>query len=590
MNHPFSVTCYKNDIGIFTVYGARIKQRKNTYPYSPKAIHNIPVPRDPRFIDKIFYEVVLFTNPELSQSVTCYQAKDKNKAEVFLNNFIELCSKDYRYIDLSRIPDTPLKKENYSFDNNETQPKKDYYKINKNDSSIENIPDSDIDPRYINDPRTNPFYDVFDNISKEPRYTREPKHYYDNPPYYNEIDEIDYNKQPKRDGEIMSFTSDNKPSMTPINPYDYPYYNEEIFNNKIHVVPEPKKEDKPFIFPVVPPPVREKIIVYYGNGGFAMGESVISNIKEISPSALRVMLSKNYHSTFTNMNPRDNIVVKKGVLDCILPDATFKTNMDIAGEWSFFMIPDKFYKLVEDFNWYYKEDTIDGTWFELDKTIPQTTFTVQDNGVRYYVNAVRLNGRYDMRFAKSGVNFNNEASEGHEEVDNRDLNIDMKYVVSVNIENFAKNEYSATIEDLSVTNQVIRNLNSFIHDEIAWQAIENHVYELKVYSKDDKTTPLITVYFIAIPDDNYKHGFCTWVSDSYNDSIAISDQFVKVIEVDGKPLKTPSATDRIIIKEEDVTTTDSVEEIVEETTDSNSSSEVTDETSSKTEETEDIGG
>ena len=74
-----------------------------------------------------------------------------------------------------------------------------------------------------------------------------------------------------------------------------------------------------------------------------MGESVMgNNIKEMSRNALRTMICKNYQSTFSNMNPRDTIVVKKNVVDCILPTAVFKSNMDIAGEWSFFMIPDAF--------------------------------------------------------------------------------------------------------------------------------------------------------------------------------------------------------------------------------------------------------
>lgn len=281
-----------------------------------------------------------------------------------------------------------------------------------------------------------------------------------------------------------------------------------------------------------------------------MGESVQSNIKELSSNALRTMISKNFHSTFSNMNPRDTIVVKKNVLDCILDSMVFKTNMDVAGEWSFFMIPDKFYKLVENFNWYYKEETYDGVWYEIDKSIPQTTFTLQDNGVRYFVNAVRLNGRYAMRFAKTGRDFNSEPEPIEPDSDNRDLDVDMKFVTTINIKDLIANGYVVTIEDLSVTNQVVRVLSDFIHDEIAWQAIENHVYELKIYAKTDveRETPLVVTWFIAIPDANFKHGFCTWVffpseqHQEYDDSAPISEQFERVIEIE-----TPSANDRLII-------------------------------------------
>ena len=109
MIRPFTVTCYRFDVGIFTVYGARIKQNKMTYPYPPKAVNNNPVPQNPRFIDRIYYDVVLFTNPDLDQSISAYRSNDKHLAEIYLDNFITLCSRGYRYIDLAKITDKPMK-------------------------------------------------------------------------------------------------------------------------------------------------------------------------------------------------------------------------------------------------------------------------------------------------------------------------------------------------------------------------------------------------------------------------------------------------------------------------------------------------
>lgn len=579
MTRPFSITCYRYDVGIFTAYGARIKSAKTTYPNPPRALHNLPARRDPRFIDKIFYDVVIYTSPDLTQSFACYRSKDLNQAKIFLDNFIYLSTRGYRYIDLGRIPDKPIrpcpppppKPGPYV-------PPYDPYKpwFYKNDEFDAHVPDSEIDPRYINDPRKNPWFDTFENLTRESRYAGEPPipHNSESFPPVNDADvdvDVDCAKVPKYDGDIVRFepVKDNCPPPwinpdfppfdphkhyrpePPCPPYDPPY---EPHHHHHHPCPPPPPPRPcppvPPYYPPIHPPIRDRICIYYGNGGFAMGESVTSNIKELAPNALRTMISKNFHSTYSNMNPRDTIVVKKNVLDCILPEMVFKTNMDIAGEWSFFMIPDKFYKLVENFNWYYKEDVYDGTWYELDKSIPQTTFTIQDNGIRYFVNAVRLNGRYDMRFAKTGRDFNNEPEPSEPDADNRELDIDMKFVTTINIKDLIANGYVVTIEDLSVTNQVIRTLSDFIHDEIAWQAIENHIYELKIYAKTDidRETPLVTTWFIAIPDASFKHGFCTWVfapSDQhkeYDASVPISEQFIRVIETE-----TPSANDRLII-------------------------------------------
>ena len=578
---PFSVTCYRNDVGIFTVYGARIKQSKTTYPNPPKAIHNLPARRDPRFIDKVFYDVVLFTNSELTQSFASYRSKDLYKAQNYLYNFIYLCKRGYKYIDLEKVPDTPIPRPCPippgcgpfpPFPYNQYQPW--FYKNDKFDC---HIPDSEIDPRYIGDPRKNPWYDVFDTITREPRYAGEPFRVPDpNYPYIDADIEVDYDNLPKNDGEVVRFEPKKAACPPPCPIPDCPPF--PIPDKHHHYRPEPPcppydppyqpprppyyppcppkpHPPRPPYYPPCPPPFKEKIVVYYGNGGFAMGESVQTNIKELAPNALRTMISKNFHSTFSNMNPRDRIVVKKNVLDCILESMVFKTNMDVAGEWSFFMIPDKFYKLVENFNWYYKEETYDGVWYELDKSIPQTTFVMQDNGIRYFVNAVRLNGRYSMRFAKSGRDFNTEPEPIEPDADNRDLDVDMKFVVSVNIQNCAANEYSVTVEDLSVTNQVVRVLSDFIHDELAWQAIENHVYELKVYAKEDteKQTPIMHRFFVAIPDANYNHGFCTWVSDTYDSSISLVENgFVRVIDLVAP--KTASANDRLVLTDSDIIT------------------------------------
>ena len=556
MTRPFTVTCYRFDVGIFTVYGARIKQNKMTYPYPPKAVNNNPVPQNPRFIDRIYYDVVLFTNPDLDQSISAYRSNDKHLAEIYLDNFITLCSRGYRYIDLAKITDKPMKCPcpppppmpgpfaPYFDGKQKYEPC-----FNKHDIFEPKIPDCEIDPRYLNNPRKNPYYDCFEEITRKPEYAKQPYDYYDKNCFIPR--ENNFNCKPKYDGEIIDI---NKNCCHPFPPKPFP---------PVPPCPPPQPEPPippyPYYPPCPPPPKpypcpcppKEKIVIYYGNGGFAMGESVVDNIKELAPNALRTMICKNFHPTFFNMNPPDKIVVKKAIYEFIPPTETFKTNMDIAGEWSFFMIPDKFYKLVEDYNWYYKEDTIDGKWFELDKTIPQTTFSFQDNGIRYWVNAVRLNGRYDMRFAKTGRDFNSESKDNSKDYDNIDLDIDMKFAITIHIDNYSEKEYTSTIEDLSVTNQVIRTLNGFIDDEISWHAIENHVYELKVYKKEDKENAIVTRYFIAIPDENYNHGFCTWVADTYVSETPISTQFTKVIDL--QEPKTASSVNRIVITSKDIT-------------------------------------
>lgn len=529
MMQPFSVTCYRKDIGIFTVYGARIKQSKTTIPYPYKAINNLPVPRDPRFIDTVYYDIVLFTNPELTQSFSCYRNRNIHKSETYLNNFITLVNRGIKNIDLGRIPDTPIRFQEppYPFcPENEPCPPCFY----QNDCFDRIIPD------WEKDPRTNPYFDTFENLTKEPRYARGPKDPLPPPPVYGDVD---YNMQPVYDGEVQHIC----PRPEPHHPHPHP-----LPPMPPYPTPHPHPHPCPPPHPIIPPhPFKEKIVVYYGNGGFAMGESVNYNIKEIAPNALRTMIDKNYHSTYSNMNPPDTIQVNKSVLDVVNANMIFKVNMTTAGEWCFFMIPDHFYKLVDNFNWYYKEEVVNSVWRELDKNLVETTFTVQDNGVRYFVSAVRLNGRYNMRFALTGRDLNNIPDTP---IDLPDVD-DAKYVISIDVENFTENNYSATVEDLSVTNQVVRSLTGFVQNEVAWQAIENHVYELKIYNNTDKVNPIITRYFVAIPDDNYVHGFCTWVADTYNSTLPISTQFTKVIDLTAP--KTASAVDKIVLTSADIT-------------------------------------
>jgi len=555
MTHSFNVTCFRYDVGIFTAYGARIKQSKTTYPNPPKAVNNLPVRRDPRFIDKIFYDVVLFTNPENTQSYACYRSKDLVKAQTYLDNFILLCRRGYRYIDLSRIPDTPLRPGMFPpcpgpgpF----IPPYDPYHPwFYKNDKFDCHIPDSEIDPRYLNDPRRNPYYDCFETMTREPRYAGGPKPLPPEP-FCDEctINDVDCHNLPRYDGEITHFGPEPpccpvppppvpyppypfrpEPPCPPIPPYPYP-----------PIPPCPKPE--PFV-PPCPPQPREKIVVYFGDGGFTMGESVISdNIAEIAPNALRTMLHKNYHSTFPNMDPKDKIVVKKSVLECLLADTVFKTNMNVAGEWSFFMIPDRFFKYIKDFNWYYKDNLTDGLWKELDRSLAQTTFTIQDNGVRYYVNAIKLNGRYDMRFAKTGRDFNLEPSPDPVDQDN--------YVITLRIQNCNQN-YIVTVQDLSVPTAYVKTLTGFINDEYSWIAKENHVYQMVIYAKSDveRDVPLYTTYFVAVPDANYGKGFCTWTSDEYdNTKSLIENGFVKVVDL--VPPRTSSPVDYLILKDTDI--------------------------------------
>ena len=61
-----------------------------------------------------------------------------------------------------------------------------------------------------------------------------------------------------------------------------------------------------------------------------MKKRVKDSIVEIRENALRTMLEKNHKSTYSNMNPRDTIEVKRGIRDTILPDDSFEINMDIA--------------------------------------------------------------------------------------------------------------------------------------------------------------------------------------------------------------------------------------------------------------------
>lgn len=535
MTHPFTVTCFRYDVGIFTAYGARLKQFKVTNPIPPRAVNNLPVPRDPRFIDTLFYDVVLFTNPELTQSFTCYRSKNLHKSENYLNNFMILCSKGYKYIDLARIPDEPFAP---PFPPHPCPPPypHPYYPPfwGKNDSCVETkIPDSEIDPRYINDPRKNPWYDVFDHYN-DPRYAKEPKKIPEGPceclpPY-----ELDYDKLPKYDGDIVTFEKDCHPKghcpkppfkpEPPCPPFDPPY--QPCHHHHPHPpyppIPPcpppppfppcpPCPPPPPFPpFPPCPPPFKDKICIYHGDGGFAMGESVISNIAEIAPNALRTMIAKNYHSTFSNMNPPDRIVVNKHVLDCILPTTAFKVNMSTAGEWCFFMIPDKYYKLVRDFNWYYKEDSIDGKWIELDRALSQTTFSIQDNGIKYFINAIRLNGRYDMRFAKTGRDFDQDPSGVIDDDDNRELDPYEKFRITLRLKNL---ESTQKVVLVNTELESIRTFykSDFILDEVDVDVVKNNIYKLSVLpieSQDDPPVAITETWFLVqqLSDDEYAIG------------------------------------------------------------------------------------
>lgn len=573
MTHPFSVTCYRYDVGIFTAFGARIKQIKSTYPNPPKAVNNLPVRRDPRFIDRVFYDVILFTNPECSQSFACYRSKDLIKAQNYLDNFILLCKKGYRYIDLEKIPDIPYRPSMfppcpapgpYPF-----YPWNPYHPwFYKNDKFDTHLPDSEIDPRYLNDPRKNPYYDSFETLTREPRYAGPVPKLPPCPPCPPTPHDFDCDECPKYDGEIVSFDKPIPPPH-PLPPYPYPPFMPEPHcpdydpsyrpENRPPCPPPPFPPVPPPPFPPCPPPPyfppppcpvptppRPFIEVYYGNGGFTMGGAVTSdNITEITPNTLRVMLEKNFHPTYPNMDPKDHIEVKHKVLECLPGDFVFKTNMTVAGEWSFFMIPDRFYKYVKNFNWYYKDNVSDGLWKEIDKTLVQTTFTIQDNGIKYFVSAIKLNGRYDMRFARSGRDFNNEPTPGYD-------NLETNYVITLQIQNCVE-KYTVTVKDLSAAVPYTRTLVGFINDEYTWTAAENHVYELKVYDKSDvaKETALMTTYFVAIPDENYAQGFCTWNSGLYDPNKSIVENgFVKVTELVAP--RTPSNADRLILMNSEI--------------------------------------
>ena len=92
----FQVVCFKEDIGIFTAYSARIQSNSPTplgppVPPPPRPLYPPypPIPRDPNCCDKVNYDVVVYTNPELTQSIVIYSDKNINICRLVLNNFIK---------------------------------------------------------------------------------------------------------------------------------------------------------------------------------------------------------------------------------------------------------------------------------------------------------------------------------------------------------------------------------------------------------------------------------------------------------------------------------------------------------------------
>lgn len=497
----FQVICFKEDIGIFTAYGAKIKSNSPTpigppCPPPPRPIYPPypPIPRDPGFKDKVTYDVVVYTNPELTQSIAIYSDKNINICRLVLNNFIKMCLNGHNVIDLNRINDrTPIILcENYNDNFNSCPPhfnpwEKEFY-----------------------DPRKKPFYDCFDE--------RDHKHHHDCKEHDGCMKEFDYSKIPSKDGEVVS--CECKHDFKPLPP-DYDYCCDHKHHHpKPPFPPDPRPlppcppgPPVPPPYPPCPPPFPpRKIEFFYGNGGFAMGESVKDSIVEIRENALRTMLEKNHKSTYSNMNPRDTIEIKRGVRDTILPDDSFEINMDIAGEWCFFMIPDKYYKLIKNFNWYYQDETTGNQWLEAPLSASEQTFTIQDNGIRYYINAIRLNGDYRVRFTKSSILIDGP-DDNSKPYDPRELDSIEKFRITIHAKGISKTEKKIVVKSLidkTITDKTC-SFDAMEEDVMDCITTNGNIYEIDSKENDSLTA---IKYFKVVKNYNYKKGFSIWTCDT----------------------------------------------------------------------------
>lgn len=383
----FKTVVFKPGNGIFTCYGAAI--RKNV-PVDNRSMH-----------EKKMFDVRLYINPELTDSISAYSDVNIKHCEVFLDNFIKKCLKGKDVINLDCISDRKV----IDFD------------LHRDDCFI---PPCDCRPC----PPPPPFHDPMKPCFAEDNFmqpcdengrsipcdkTIPPmRHDECKDPMMKHVFNYDfYHDRP----EPPHCPPGDPCCPPPPPPHDYPgchphHGPKDIvvanpYDSICHVIPTQLHTIIDRLTPEEDKPENKcKIVSYFGNGGCAMGGSVTTNIEEISERALEDLKRLNGRSTYDDSE--DIIDVKPIVKRTILSTDKFIVNMNIPNDWCFFMIPAKHYKSIANFNWYLYNDTTN-TWDEDKEMRSQTTFTIQSNGVRYWVNAISLDGVYSLKFAKSGL-------------------------------------------------------------------------------------------------------------------------------------------------------------------------------------------
>lgn len=375
----FKVVCYKKDIGIFTCYGAKVTHTQPTPPNNNYVQHpHQPLP--PIYKDTT-YTTTLYTNPELTQSLVICQDKNRDICTLILNNFIKLALSGKNVIDIDKIN---CKTEIKMFENIYDQFGKDpcHPWFNEDCDPFHNPWD-----RFWQDPHKKPNVDVFDRRDPHPF---DPKHPHCPPPP-PDLEVIDPRLRPLPDGDIYH-------CHPPKNPYDRFF---DIERSITKVIPGTLERILHEITPNEPKPDHtNKIVYYYGNGGAAMGGSVMTNINELSEYALYELLKKNGGPTKPNAS--DKINVQRMIADTILISEEYAINKTTNNDYAFFMIPDSYVSLIEDFTFYTKASS-NAEWVEVTNTNNiERKFTIQSNGIRYYIIAMRFNSDISaIKFAKS---------------------------------------------------------------------------------------------------------------------------------------------------------------------------------------------
>lgn len=400
----FKVVCFKHDVGIFTCFGAKVKSNSptpvdphfhpNGHP-GPCGPHGPHMVCEPSFRDKVMYDVVLYTNPELTQSLIIYSDKNINVCRLVLNNFITMILNGQNIIDINKINDkTPIKLIECHHDEfGEHHHHHDHHHFPE--YPCDNPWDKD-----WHDPRKNPYVDVFDMTHEHHHCPEDFDHHH----HHHHEEPIDCHRMPLPDGDEMHFDHHHH------HPHDcfghHDHHHDPIYNIERAVTKVIPNHLERILHEVTPPERRpenqKKIVFYYGNGGIAMGGSAVNDISEMCEHALKDMLRKNGRSTFCTS--ADKIDIERVIKKTVLETDEFRVNKVTDKDWAFFMIPDRFMGLIKNFNFYYQEDMTDNTWVEVTEDMDKITreFTIQDNGVRYYVVAMRMTGNYAVKFAKSG--------------------------------------------------------------------------------------------------------------------------------------------------------------------------------------------